>query len=153
MPTVRVGIIAGLVLCLVAGGGYVPAGQGAEVPDLILPPGVKAVWDPAKAFHERTATRERVCLNGLWQWQPAEVQAGAVPAGQWGYFKVPGGWPGITDYMQKDCQTVFAHPAWSNAPYGVLIAAWYQREFTVPSDWTGRRITLHLDHLNSYAAV
>jgi len=35
--------------------------------------GVKAVWDPAKAARETTPTRERVCLNGLWRWQPADT--------------------------------------------------------------------------------
>ena len=55
-----------------------------------------------------------ICINGLWRWQPAGADAGDPPAKDWGYFKVPGCWPGITDYMQKDCQTVFAHPSWKN---------------------------------------
>jgi hypothetical protein len=62
--------------------------------DAALPSGVVAVWDAAKAVHEATPTRERVCLNGLWRWQPAEPTATAVPEGGWGYFKVPGWWPG-----------------------------------------------------------
>jgi hypothetical protein len=32
----------------------------------------------------------------------------AWPGGDWGYFKVPGCWPGVTDYMQKDSQAVYA---------------------------------------------
>lgn len=117
-----------------------------------LPPGVKAVWDPAKASTEKTPTRERVCLNGLWRWQPAGA-GDAVPADRWGYFKVPGCWPGITDYMQKDSQTLFAHPAWKDAALRSLTAAWYQREITVPADWAGRRIVLSADTVNSLAAV
>ena len=35
-----------------------------------LPAGVKAVWDVHPAYHETTPTRERICLNGLWRWQP-----------------------------------------------------------------------------------
>src|SRR5690349_14309549 len=80
---------------------------GAEAPRTILPTGVEVVWDLKKAYHETTPNRERICLNGLWQWEPAEAQAKAVPSTNWGYFKVPGCWPGITDYMQKDCQTVY----------------------------------------------
>ena len=76
-----------------------------------------------------------------------------MPADQWGYFKVPGCWPGITDYMQKDCQTVFAHPAWKDEKLGGVTAAWYQREITVPQAWAGRRIALTAEYLNSYAAV
>src|SRR5579872_670334 len=74
-----------------------------------LPQGVRAVWDLKSAYRERTPTRERVCLNGLWRWQPAGAATGATPGRGWGYFKVPGCWPGITDYMQKDCQTVYAN--------------------------------------------
>ena len=35
-----------------------------------LPDGVRAMWDVTKAYHETTPTRERICLNGLWRWQP-----------------------------------------------------------------------------------
>jgi hypothetical protein len=75
-----------------------------------LPEGVKPVWDITKASRESTSTRERICLNGLWRWQPSTDDSDTVPASNWGFFKVPGSWPGITDYMQKDCQTVYAHP-------------------------------------------
>ncbi len=125
----------------------------AEAPDAALPDGVRAVWDPGKAHREKTPARERVCLNGLWRWQPAAGGLDAVPDGRWGHFKVPGCWPGITDYMQKDCQTVFAHPAWKDEKPGGVTAAWYQREFAVPADWAGRRITLDVEYLNSFAAV
>ncbi len=37
-----------------------------------LPEGVKAVWDLDKAYRETTPTRERISINGLWRWQPAE---------------------------------------------------------------------------------
>jgi len=118
-----------------------------------LPAGVKVVWDSSKSYRETTLTRERVCLNGLWRWQPAEAQADKVPAGSWGYFKVPGSWPGISDYMQKDSQTVFAHPDWKERKLGSLNAAWYQREFIVPREWAGRHIAISAEYLNSYAAV
>src|SRR5438445_106162 len=78
-----------------------------------LPAGVRAVWDMASAHRESTPTRERICINGLWRWQPARGDLTRPPSGGWGFFKVPGCWPGITDYMQKDCQTVFAHPVWA----------------------------------------
>src|SRR5438309_1801231 len=48
-----------------------------------LPNGVKAVWDLSSAYREQTPTRERVCLNGLWRWQPATQNSAAVPAGGW----------------------------------------------------------------------
>src|SRR5262245_28443509 len=118
-----------------------------------LPDGVQAVWDLGKAERETTETRERACINGLWRWQPAGEVTDSVPGKGWGYFKVPGCWPGITDYMQKDSQTVFAHSAWKAERLGTISAAWYQREIRVPENWVGRRITLTADYVNSIATV
>jgi len=118
-----------------------------------LPEGVKAVWDLGKASRETTPTRERICINGLWRWQPADTKAKQAPAGNWGHFKVPGCWPGITDYMQKDCQAVYPHPSWKDAPLGRITAAWYEREISIPHRWSGRRIALSAESVNSYAAV
>jgi len=128
-------------------------GRGSAESDAPLPPGVRAVWDIAKAHRQTTPTRERVCLNGLWRWQPARKGAEQPPADSWGYFKVPGCWPGITDYMQKDSQTVHAHASWKGENLGGIRAAWYQRDVTVPKEWAGRRIAVQAEYLNSYAAV
>jgi len=76
-----------------------------------------------------------------------------VPAGSWGWFKVPGCWPGTADYMQKDFQTVYAHPSWKNESLRNVSAAWYERTISVPKEWEGRRIALSMDYLNSYAVV
>ncbi len=121
--------------------------------DAPLPEGVRAVWDLKAAWREATPTRERVCLNGLWRWQPAQAVTDPVPADRWGWFKVPGGWPGISDWLQKDCQTVHAHPAWPETNLGAVKRAWYQRELQVPADWAGRRVALAVEYLNSLATV
>jgi len=118
-----------------------------------LPEGVRAVWDMSRAHRETTPTRERICINGLWRWQPAETQSQQVPTGNWGYFKVPGCWPGVSDYMQKDSQTVYPHPSWANRRLGDVTAAWYERDIAIPADWAGRRITLSIEYLNSYAVM
>jgi hypothetical protein len=128
------------------------ATQAAHAADATLPPGVKAVWDLDKAFREKTPTRERICINGLWRWQPGTSDAG-VPAGNWGFYKVPGPWPGKNAFARKESQTVFAHPSWRNQNLPGVTKAWYQREVTVPADWAGRRIALAVDYLNSVATV
>jgi hypothetical protein len=117
-----------------------------------LPAGVQAAWDLQDAAHESTPTRQRICINGLWRWQPAGDDS-TVPQAGWGHFKVPGAWPGITDYMQKDCQTVFAHPSWADKRLGSITSAWYQRQISVPQQWTGRRIVLEAAYVNSFAEV
>ena len=100
-----------------------------------LPEGVRTVWDVDKAYRETTRTRERICLNGLWRWQPAQTSNDNLPTNNWGYFKVPGSWPGITDYMQKDFQTVHAHPNWKGERLGSFAAACYARTRSLPREW------------------
>jgi hypothetical protein len=124
---------------------------GADAP---LPPGVRAVWDLAGAAREATATRERVCLNGLWRWQPAAKAAEAPPTADWGYTKVPGPWPGSRgDYTWVDSQTHYPAPGWKAGELGKVVVGWYQREFTVPAEWAGRRIAVSMEYLYSAAAV
>jgi len=120
---------------------------------MVLPKGVNAVWDLDKAYRETTPTQERVCINGLWRWQPGDAKSTEVPVDNWGYFKVPGSWPGISSWLQKDSQTVFQHPSWRNTNLGGIQAAWYQREITIPRNWAGRRIALEADTVNSLATV
>ena len=58
-----------LVVWLTIGAaGIVCQAQTAAQADAALPNGVKAVWGLDKAWREKTPTRERVCLNGLWRW-------------------------------------------------------------------------------------
>ena len=128
-------------------------GFGQEDVAAPLPAGVQANWDAGQAYRETTSTGEKLCINGLWRWQPASTGADQVPAKNWGYFKVPGCWPGITDYMQKDCQTVFTHPSWQGEKLGSLATAWYQREISVPKEWAARRIALSVEYANSVAVV
>jgi len=129
----------------------VAAGSAAEVAAVPLPAGVQAVWDPSAAYRETTPTRERLSINGLWRWQPARDAPGPVASSVWGYLKVPACWPGITDYMQKDFQTVYTHPSWGGESLATVSMAWYQREITIPSGWAGRRIALQMDLVNSHA--
>jgi len=141
-------LAAGLVLVFLP----VP-GRCDNPPAAALPAGVKTAWDLGKAWRQATPTREKISINGLWRWQPAANDSGTVPTASWGWFKVPGGWPGLRDYMMKESQTLHPHPAWKDADIGGLSAAWYQREIAIPAEWEGRRIALAIETLNSYAAV
>ena len=139
-----------IIVCIAA---FVVPGVCQDGAAVRLGDGVRAVWDIEKAYHRSTPTRERICINGLWRWQPADEETNAVPDEKWGYFKVPGSWPGITDYMQKDCQTVHAHPSWKDRSLRSITSAWYQRQITIPAEWAGRRITISAEYVNSHATV
>ncbi len=128
---------------------------GREGTVVELPKGVKAVWDTQKAHREATGTRERVCINGLWRFQPAGGEDEPVPAAEsaWGYFKVPGTWPlrpgrGETGRSQR----IYAPESWGDKLPDVDMA-WYAREITVPAEWQGRRIGLRVEWVNSHARV
>ncbi len=140
-----------VALCLVF---QVKAQRCEAQSDALLPAGVRAVWDSARAYRETTATRERVCLNGLWRWQPVEAKTDSIPGGNWGYFKVPGPWPRTgSAWLRHESQRHYPHPSWKDKDVNTFDMAWYQREFTVPNDWRGRRITVQTEYLNSYADV
>ncbi len=121
------------------------AGHCQEQSAIALPGGAKATWDLGKAYRETTPTRERICINGLWRWQPAADLGETVPAGNWGYYKVPAPW-------SSNSQTLYPNPAWADKNQNPDVA-WYQREVTIPEAWKGRRIAVYVEYLNSYAAV
>ena len=131
--------------------GFLNASAGDVAAD--LPAGVRADWDLARSHRESTPTRERICINGLWRWQPAVAETATPPTKDWGFFKVPGCWPGITDYLQKDSQTLYLHARWRDTRLAGVTSAWYQRNITVPAHWRDRRISLTVEYLNSYAVV
>jgi len=118
---------------------------------LAPPPADAVLWDPSKAFRESTPTRERICVNGLWRWQPAAASADAVPTGNWGRLLVPEAWPVHERWSGQ--QLYYPNPAWEKPPAVGVNAAWYEREINVPREWAGRRITLYAGYLNSYAVV
>ena len=116
-----------------------------------LPDGVKAVWDLENAYREATGTRERVCINGLWRFQPAagDAEPPPDPDSDWGYFKVPGTWPLEPGRKENGrSQRFFGPEGWAEKLSDVQMA-WYWREINVPSQWEGRRIGLWAGWVNS----
>jgi hypothetical protein len=109
------------------------------------------MWNLEGARREATPTRERISMDGLWQWQPAAGATDNVPTDGWGYLQVPAAWPGGG---RRGGGSVFSpHPSWQNRPMGEVTAAWYQVEVQVPAEWAGRRIALDVEFLNSFATV
>jgi beta-galactosidase len=125
-----------------------PAQSGLQ-----LPPGVRAVWEINKAQRVVTPARERICINGLWRWQPVKRSSEKVPSKRWGYNKVHGPWPGTRHWMHRKSQRFYPHPDWKDENLNAIHMAWYQREITIPENWAGRRITLYAEYIYSYAVV
>ncbi len=113
---------------------------------------MRAVWDAGKAYRDSTATRERICINGLWRWQPSTSEMKTAPSSGWGYLRVPESWPGLRP--RDGGPITFSAPAgWDSRKLSGVTSAWYQREISVPANWKGRRITLNADYVNSYAVA
>jgi len=125
--------------------------------DAPLPPGADP--DPetlADAWRQTTATRERVCLSGLWRFRPVrpgEAVASVPPPGDcWGWFKVPGMWPHGEWMPESGVQQVWLAP-WLEERERIrdVEQAWYKRRFAVPDAWAGRRLTLTFTMLQTHA--
>lgn len=129
-----------------------PATLDRDVP----PPGGltrEAVFSLTDAEHVTTPSRERICLNGLWQFRPVlqkEELAALPPEGSgWGYFKIPGAWPTTTNGM-----CFYLSPLLLNEiDLQTLNSAWYRREIEIPAEWDGRNIVLSADLIQSCAKV
>jgi beta-galactosidase len=133
---------AGSVLCGATDANAVPG----------TAPAYAVVWDLATAHREATPTRERVCINGIWRWQPGSTTAVTIPSDGWGHFRVPDSWPGGKQRFAGP-QLYYPNPRWKELDVSGVTAAWHQREITIPPGWTGRRVALYVEYLNSYAAV
>jgi len=113
--------------------------------DAPVPPGEQVYWD-REPVETESATRGRVCLNGLWQFSPA--QSDASPEKGYGYIWVPGAWhtklgrfPGLAGWGKGPEWESF--PAESRAAaYAQLGRAWYRRTIRIPDGWAGRQIVL-----------
>ena len=119
-------------------------------PDGSTPEAAGSIEDAAR---ETTPTRERVCLNGLWEFRPlydGETAGPPPPRGSgWGYFKVPGAWPTHDNGMRFHLSALVR----PRLNLKTLNSAWYRRTFTVPDSWTGRGIALSAELIQSCAKV
>ncbi len=116
-----------------------PAPPPAAAPDPALGWGREPVETP-------TELRGEICLNGVWNFQPAHLAAPLA----WGTIRVPGSWkpasrmvPGI---QQRGAD-------WPNFNAAELDRAWYERTVDVPAAWAGRAIVLRLERVSTDALV
>jgi len=100
----------------------------------------------------------RICLNGVWYFQPATEEAAAEPekAG-WGFIRVPGSWAANrTDEYKQDFPAWVAPgegKPWQNWNGTKVSKAWYERNIDIPKEWTGRVVLLDLTRVSTDASV
>ena len=145
--TIRFSILAAWAVLALAGG------AARAQSDAALPEGVKAVWDLDKAFREKTATRERVCLSGLWRWQPADGTRIACPTASGATSRSPAAGRALPTTCRRTARKSSRTTIGKTQNSTRSCAAWYQRELVVPKDWGSRRMTLTADYVNSLAEV
>lgn len=116
--------------------------------DADIPAGMTLTWGK-EPIEDLNAKRSVICLNGLWQFQPAKGPAAAAPQSSGrGWIRVPGSWRG----NPMPCLTIGNGPAWDGFNFDAP-AAWYGRDITVPAAWAGRKIVLDITRVSTDAAV
>ena len=117
------------------------------------------LWLLDDAWKRSNSFREEISLNGLWQFFPVktEQESGRIPSvgSGWGYFKVPGIWPGKYGFQAPaDAQQIIYSSLKSEKINGKDINyAWYQREVTPPAGWSGRKIELNVEFIQTLGKV
>ena len=132
--------------------------QGSFLPDAESPDGSaqEQIWSLSDAYRESNALREKVCLNGLWQFLPVRENAPlrVPPHGSgWAYFKVPGVIPD-NSWLSGSTQIIWYHPQRTDRiPEAEINRAWYRRTVLLPPEWSGKRLILEFTGLQSRAEV
>lgn len=122
--------------------------------DKPLPAGVVANWSNDTAAKVTCATREKICLNGLWKFiprMPGTPDAARPADGQgWGWLKVPAAWPGKNNESTRP----IGPEIWElSIDWSKVDAGWYERQVSVPAGWVDRRILLSFDFPQTAATV
>jgi len=113
---------------------------------------------PSEGYVNRTEAefRSELCLNGSWDFRPADGQdMTQLPVDGWDdtKIKIPSPW-NINSFANSnldgpDHRNYPSYPkSWEN-----VLQAWLHRDFTIPSDWNGKRIILHFEAVAGYAEV
>lgn len=121
-----------------------------------LPAGV--VQAGGEAVEDLGFGRGRICLNGVWQFQPAQGAAVSAPlSNAWGLIRVPGTWsPRAYAHeaaLVPPLVDVGTGPTWKGWDGANVSQGWYERSLEVPKEWAGREIVLDLTRVSTSAKV
>ena len=149
-------------LSLVAAGALAhkatPSAPGVKSDPVAKLPSEAEMWSLADAGREKTATREKLSLNGLWAFKVDNAAASFDRAPQAAsmdcYFKVPGGWPSCKADA-RDGMAIYTKTGADAAGAAVksIDSAWYARRVKVPESWRGRDIVVGFQWIPTIALV
>ena len=107
----------------------------------------KKLWIRMGAEQRRySGIREAICLNGVWRMFKADHYSRAPrKEGEQLYSRVPGSPRSIMFHHYRDKNGILEAVEKTHEQNS---AGWYQRTFSVPSEWNGRRIFLKFNNLN-----
>ncbi|MCX7598476.1 MAG: hypothetical protein N2512_06355, partial [Armatimonadetes bacterium] len=99
------------------------------------------------------AIRPVVCLNGNWQFQPADDELTFPPSGQWDPtpVRIPSPW-NVNGFSKGDGGDFRCFPSYPEE-WEKVRCAWHRRIFSVPAHWQGRRVFLRFEAVNYWADV
>jgi hypothetical protein len=150
-------LFLGLILTLLP---FLSCAQHQEYPGVFAPS--ESLVKPAEKPY-----RDDLCLNGSWQFQPVELPAGfkegvdpapelpLMKAAGWDKtsIRIPSPW-NVNSFADNhgeggDFRTYPGYPkTWENIKMG-----WLKRSFTLPQNWTGKRIVLHFEAVAGDAEI
>ena len=88
----------------------------------------------AVAAENQPAGESRTSLDGEWRFT-IDAEKAAQPGGEWDHITVPGNWDTLAAYSKHKGK------------------GWYQRSFTVPAGWEGKRVRLRFEAVYQKAEV
>ncbi len=99
------------------------------------------------------AVRPIVCLNGEWQFQPADDALAQMPGKAWDRvpIRIPSPW-NVNAFSAGDGGDFRDFPSYP-AAWEKVMSAWQRRTVAVPAGWRGKRVFLHFDAVQYWADV
>ncbi len=112
-----------------------------------------------KAFKQEpteklTSTREQICLNGLWNFCPAQQLNNPPKNEEFGAIWVPGAWHTDNPWwtMVPGVHNKGKGKAWKKNLKEVQ-TVWYKRKITIPPNWAKRKIRIDFQKISTDAIV
>jgi len=107
-------------------------------------------FSPQEGMVNRTEAefRDELCLNGSWDFLPADgADMTVLPEGGWDQTKIKIPSPWNVNGFANDGLAGPDHRNYPSYPESWISVkqAWMHRSFSVPSDWTGKRLILHFE--------